>query len=102
MAKMYNSPVHSKFKKKKEINILYKVKYDQQHTFILGKPMPTIKFANQLTKTAIAIALGLGPCENNSAVIIHGIEPGPTAKKTTNPSVETTDKYDIQSIISCT
>jgi hypothetical protein len=35
-------------------------------------------------------------------VIIQGIEPGPTAKNTTNPNVETTDRYDIQSIISCT
>lgn len=56
------------------------------------KPIPTTKLAIQLTNTAIAIALGLGPCENNSAVIIHGIEPGPTAKNTTNPSVETTDR----------
>lgn len=54
--------------------------------------MPTTKFASQLTNTAMAIAVGRGPCENNSAVIIHGIDPGPTAKKTTNPSVDTTDK----------
>lgn len=65
-------------------------------------PIPTTKFAIQLTSTAIAIALGRGPCENNSAVIIQGIDPGPTAKNTTNPRVETTDRYDIQSIISCT
>lgn len=38
------------------------------------------------------IAAGLGPCENSSAVIIHGIEPGPTAKNTTKPRVDTTDK----------
>lgn len=68
----------------------------------LGKPMPTTKFAIQLTNTAIAIALGRGPCENNSAVIIHGMDPGPTAKNTTNANVDITDKYDIQSIISCT
>ena len=54
--------------------------------------MPTTKLAIQLTNTAMAIALGLGPCENSSAVIIHGIEPGPTAKNTTKPSVDTTDK----------
>lgn len=54
--------------------------------------MPTTKFAIQLTKTAIAIAVGRGPCENNSAVIIQGMEPGPTAKNTTNAKVETTDR----------
>lgn len=58
----------------------------------LGKPMPTTKFAIQLTKTAMAIALGRGPCENSSAVIIHGMEPGPTAKNTTNANVDITDK----------
>lgn len=61
-------------------------------TFILGNPIPTKKLAIQLTKTAIDIAAGLGPCENNSAVIIHGIEPGPTAKNTTKLNVDTTDK----------
>ena len=64
--------------------------------------MPTRKLAIQLTRTAIDMAAGLGPCEKSSAVIIQGIEPGPTAKNTTNPNVETTDRYDIQSIISCT
>lgn len=64
--------------------------------------MPTTKFASQFTNTAIAIAVGRGPCENNSAVIIQGIDPGPTAKNTTKASVDATDKYDIQSIISCT
>jgi hypothetical protein len=81
------------------------VKYSfkkMEFTFKLGKPIPTTKFAIQLTNTAIAIALGRGPWENNSAVIIQGIEPGPTAKNTTKASVDTTDKYDIQSIISCT
>lgn len=61
-----------------------------------------MKLEVQLTKTEMDMAAGLGPCENNSAVIIHGIEPGPTAKNTTKPKVETTDRYDIQSIISCT
>lgn len=61
-------------------------------TFMLGKPIPTTKLAIQLTNTAMAMALGRGPCENSSAVISHGIEPGPTAKKTTKLSVDTTDK----------
>jgi len=38
---------------------------------------------HQFVRTATDIAAGLGPCENNSAVIIQGIDPGPTAKKTT-------------------
>lgn len=64
--------------------------------------MPTRKFAIQLTNTAIDMAAGRGPCENSSAVIIQGIEPGPTAKKTTKLRMDTTERYDIQSIISCT
>lgn len=54
--------------------------------------MPTKKLAIQLTRTAIDMAAGLGPCENSSAVIIHGMEPGPTAKNTTKLSVDTTDR----------
>lgn len=73
-----------------------------QSTFIVGKPMPTRKLAIQLMSTAMDMAAGRGPWENSSAVIIHGIEPGPTAKKTTKLSTDTTDKYDIQSIISWT
>lgn len=69
---------------------------------MLGKPIPTTKLAIQFTNTAIAIALGRGPCENSSAVISQGIEPGPSAKNTTKLSVDTTDKQLIQSIISCT
>ena len=53
------------------------------HTCIVGNPIPTRKFAHQFMRTAMDIAAGRGPCENNSAVIIHGIDPGPTAKKTT-------------------
>ena len=45
--------------------------------------MATRKLAHQLIRTATDMAAGLGPCENNSAVIIQGIEPGPTAKNTT-------------------
>ena len=52
-------------------------------TCIVGNPMATIKLAHQLINTATDMAAGLGPCEKSSAVIIQGIEPGPTAKKTT-------------------
>jgi len=45
--------------------------------------MATIKLAHQLIRTATDIAAGLGPWENSSAVIIQGMDPGPTAKKTT-------------------
>ena len=69
---------------------------------MLGNPMPTKKLAIQLTRTAMDMAAGLGPWENSSAVIIHGMDPGPTAKNMTKLSVDTTDRYDIQSIISCT
>ena len=57
--------------------------------------MPTKKLALQLTRTATDIAAGLGPWLNNSAVIIHGIEPGPTAKKTTQNNTETTASHQI-------
>lgn len=60
-------------------------------TFMLGKPMPTKKLAIQLTRTAMDMAAGLGPCENSSAVIIQGIDPGPTAKNTTKHRVDTTE-----------
>lgn len=69
---------------------------------MVGKPMPTRKFAIQLTSTAMDIAAGRGPWEKSSAVIIQGIEPGPTAKNTTKLRIDTTERYDIQSIISCT
>lgn len=72
-------------------NIIIKF-YKKIRTFILGKPIPTMKLAIQLTNTAIAIALGRGPCEKSSAVISQGMEPGPTAKNTTKLSVDTTDK----------
>ena len=57
-----------------------------------GKVNPTNKLAIQLTRVAIAMAAGRGPWVNNSEVIIHGIEPGPRAKKTTKERVETTRK----------
>ena len=34
-----------------------------------------MKFASQFRKTAILMAPGLGPWLNNSATIIHGIDP---------------------------
>lgn len=37
--------------------------------------MPTTNFAIQLTNKGIAIALGLGTCENKFAVIIYGMKP---------------------------
>lgn len=61
-------------------------------TFILGNTIPTRKLAIQFTKTAMDIAAGLGPCENSSAVIIQGMDPGPIAKNLTKNSVDTTDK----------
>lgn len=91
MVRTYNSPRQSATKIKC-LNKSMEERLTKHVTFKLMKPIPTTKLAIQLTNTAIAIALGLGPCENSSAVIIHGIEPGPTAKNTTNPSVETTDR----------
>lgn len=64
----------------------------RNQTFMVGKRIPTRKLAIQLTSTAIDMAAGLGPWEKSSAVIIQGIEPGPTAKKTTKPRMETTDR----------
>lgn len=54
------------------------------------KKRPTRKLDSQLTRTAIDMAAGLGPWLNSSAVIIHGMEPGPTAKNKTKASVATT------------
>jgi len=54
--------------------------------------MPTKKLAIQLTRTAMDMAAGLGPCENSSAVIIQGIDPGPTAKNTTKLRVDITER----------
>lgn len=61
---------------------------------------PTRKFAIQLTSTAMDIAAGRGPWLNNSAVIIHGMGPGPTEKKSTNDKVATTATYWTHSISS--
>jgi len=42
---------------------------------IMGKASPTPKLVSQLTSTAMLMAVGRGPCEKSSAVIIQGIEP---------------------------
>ena len=70
------------------------------NTLRWGNKMPTKKLDNQLTVDAIDMAAGLGPWLNSSAVIIHGMEPGPTAKKTTNDRVATTATYFTQSMSS--
>lgn len=61
-------------------------------TFIFRKPIPTTKLAIQLTSTAMDMAAGLGPWEKSSAVIIQGMDPGPTAKNITKLSVDTTER----------
>ena len=48
---------------------------------------PTIKFADQLTSTAMLDAGTRYVCVNNSAVISQGIEPGPMPKKATKTIV---------------
>ena len=75
--KMSNFWWHSTDKRK--INF-YKKKRFNYTSNKGGNPCPTTTFADQLTSTAKLTAAGLGPCENNSATIIHGIEPGPIAK----------------------
>ena len=40
-------------------------------------------------------------CEKSSAVIIQGMEPGPTEKNMTKKRVLITEMYFIQAIISC-
>ncbi|KAE9539334.1 hypothetical protein AGLY_004586 [Aphis glycines] len=64
-------------------------------TFRGWKPMPTAKLATQFMSTAIDIAAGRGPWLKSSAVIIQGMEPGPTAKNTTKPSMDTTAKAPL-------
>ena len=46
-----------------------------------GNAWPTIKLEAQLTRTARLTAAGLGPCENNSDTISHGMDPGITVLK---------------------
>ena len=45
------------------------------------KDKPTRKLADQLTATAILVAMGLPDCANSSDTKNHGIEPGPTVNK---------------------
>lgn len=61
-----------------------------------------VKFPAQLTNPAMLMAVGLGPCVNNSAVINHGMDPGPTWKKATNkntPAKEAPVSHDPPSTV---
>ena len=49
-----------------------------------SKQRPTRKFALQFVTTATAVAVGRASCPNNSVTKNQGMEPGPTAKPTTN------------------
>lgn len=64
-------------------------------TSMYWKPIPTMKLAVQLDKPAIAMAEGLGPCENNSATMNQGMGPGPISKNATKEKMATMHKYDI-------
>ena len=77
---MCSSPASSENEKKFPLIITLII---SSLTCIVGKPIATRKFAHQLIRTATDMAAGRGPWENSSAVIIQGMEPGPTAKKTT-------------------
>lgn len=46
-----------------------------------GKIKLMMKLASQLMRAPNAMAFGRDPCENSSAMIIHGIDPGPNPKK---------------------
>jgi hypothetical protein len=46
-------------------------------------PRPTRKLADQLTATAIEVAMGRPDCAKSSVTKNQGIEPGPVAKPTT-------------------
>lgn len=46
----------------------------------MGNVRPTAKFDIQFMNVATDMAAGLVPCVNNSAVIMNGIDPGPTPK----------------------
>lgn len=64
------------------------------------KPIPTMKLAVQLEKPATAMAEGLGPCENNSATMNHGMGPGPISKNATKAKIATMVTYDIHLTLS--
>lgn len=53
------------------------------------KPIPTKKVAVQLEKPATAMAEGLGPWENSSAVMNQGMGPGPSSKNPTKEKMAT-------------
>lgn len=52
-------------------------------TWIGRNPSPTMKFATQLTVTAMAVAMGRAEELNSSVTRNQGMEPGPVAKNTT-------------------
>ena len=54
------------------------------YTLIGSKVSPTRKFALQFVTTATAVAVGRASCPKSSVTKNQGIEPGPTAKPTTN------------------
>ena len=51
--------------------------YGPMASWIGEKESPTRKFADQLTATAILVAIGLPDCANSSETKNQGIEPGP-------------------------
>lgn len=59
------------------------------------KPRPTIKLAVQLIDTAMDVAKGRADCEKSSDTKNQGIEPGPTAKNTTNMMTRAMQKMDM-------
>ena len=63
------------------------------HTFNGSNPNPTKKLAVQLTPTAMAVAMPLADCWNNSVTKNQGIDPGPVANPTTNEITMTMDRY---------
>ena len=60
-----------------------------------------MKFATQLTVTAIAVAIGRAEELNNSVTRNQGIEPGPVANITTNTITNSILKYDNHAAESC-
>ena len=56
------------------------------------KASPTRKFADQLTVTAMEVAVGRPDWANNSVTKNQGIEPGPVAKPTTKRMTATMAK----------
>ena len=66
-----------------------------KNTWIGSNPSPTRKLADQLTDTAMDVAVGLPDWANSSVTKNHGMEPGPVANPTTNKITATMATYDI-------